>query len=268
MRFPSKKRRFLILIVIVVSLIVLLNLFQKEVRGFFYCFSAPIQKVLFRTGDRVSDFFESFIKIKSLKSEVDDLKIKNQELLSQIVALKELEEENETLREALGIELQKEFKLTLAQIIGKDISQDFILIDKGSEDDISEKMPVITQQKVLVGKISEVYKNYSKVMLISNKKSSFDAEIQKNSSSKNDISGVVKGEGSFKIIFDLLPREADISQEDVVITSSMGGIFPKGLLVGQIKEVKKSDVDPFQQVKIEPAFDIKNINNLFVILDF
>lgn len=247
---------------VLILAIFILNIFQKETRNFFYLISSPIQKILFNVGDRVADFFGAIIRIRSLKSETDELKLKNQELFAKIAALNELEKENKILREALGIELQKEFKLALVQVIGKDISQDFILIDKGSEDGVFENMPVITQQKVLVGKINEVYKNFSKVMLISNKKSSLDALVQK---SEKDIFGVVKGEGNFKILFDLVPREAEISQEDIVVTSAFGGIFPKGLLVGKVKEIKKSDVEPFQQAEIEPAFNIKTIYILFLI---
>ncbi len=265
MRFPFKKRRFLILIIIAVLLIVLLNLFQKEIRGFFYYISCPIQKSLWGVGDRVSNFFESFIRIKSLKKDADELKLKNQELLFQIVTLRELEKENKNLREALGIELQKEFKLALVQIISKDISQDFILINKGSKDGILEKMPVVNQQKALVGRISEVYKNFSKVMLISNKKSSFDALVQKG---EKDISGVIKGEGNLRILFDLVPREENLSQNDIIVTSVLGGVFPKGLLVGKIKKINKSDVEPFQQAEIESFFNIKDIESLFIITEY
>jgi len=265
MKFSSKKRRFIILIVIVVLIIVLLNLFQKEVKGFFYYISCPIQKSLWGAGDRVSDFFESFFRIKSLKKETDELKLKNQELLSQITVLQEQKEENKVLREALGIELQKEFKLALAQIISKDISQDFILIDKGLEDGISENMPVITQQRVLLGKVSEVYKNFSKVMLIFNKKSSFDATIQRE---KSEISGVVKGKGNFRVSFDFISQEKDISKEDIVVTSALGRIFPEGLLVGQIEKIKKSDVEPFQELEVKPFFDIKDIEGLFIITEY
>jgi rod shape-determining protein MreC len=273
MRFSSKKSKVLIWVVVVVLAIFLLNAFQKEVRSFFYWFSSPIQRTLWGAGERTSDFFGGIIKMRCLKEKLDEMNLKNQELLAQIVALIELKKENEFLRQALEIGLQKEFKLDSAQIISKDISQDFILIDKGSEDGISKNMPVITQQKVLVGKIGEIYKNFSKVILISNKESSFDAKISAvggpaEGEQEKDISGVVKGQGNFRILFDLIPREENLSQEDIVVTSVLGGIFPKGLLVGKIKKIKKSDVEPFQQAEIEPFFDISQTDPLFIILEF
>lgn len=265
MRFSYKKNKLLITVVVVILLVFILNVFQKEVRSFFYSFSAPIQKVLWKAGEGTSDFFQGIVRVKTLKQELDELNLENQELLGQVVALKNLKKENETLREALGIELQKDFKLALAQIIGKDISQNFILIDKGAKDGVDEDMPVITQQRVLIGRISEVYEGFSKVMLIFHKESSFDAKIQKE---EKDITGIIKGQGGFGILLDLIPREENLSQWDIIVTSVLGGIFPEGLLVGKIKQIKRSDVEPFQQAEIEAFFDISQTNNIFIILEF
>jgi len=256
-----KKNKIFIIVVVVILLISLVNFFQKEVKSFFYSFSAPIQKVLWGAGESTSDLLQGIVRVKTLKQELDELKLENQELLGQIIVLGNLEEENKTLRQALRIELQEDFKLALSQIISKDISQDFILIDKGTKDNIAQGMSVITEQKVLVGRISEVYEDFSKVMLISHKESSFDVKI-------NDISVIIKGQGSSNILLDFVPREENLSQGDIVITSALGGIFPKGLLVGKIKEVKKNDVDPFQQAEIELFFDISQSEILFIILDF
>jgi len=263
MKLSSKKVKFFIGIIIVVLVIFLLNIFSKNVRGFFYSISSPISKVLWEGGDKASDFFEAIIKIKTLKNEADELKLKNQELLAEVITLEKLRKENEILRTALGIELQKDFKLILTQITGKDISQDFILVDKGSDDGISEGMPVITQQKVLLGKVCEVYKNFSKIMLISNRKSSFDVEIK-----EKDISAIVRGKGNLKVFLDLVPRDKEISQEDIIITTSLGGVFPSGLLVGKITEIKKDDIESLQQAEVKPAFDMKDVNYLFIITGY
>jgi len=278
MKFTWPKRKILILIIIVGLLLIFsLNFFQKEVKGFFYLISSPIQKILWRAGDRVSDFFKTISEIKNLKKENDELKFRNQELISQIAQLIELEKENKLLREALEIGLEKEFKLSLAEVISKDISQDSILINKGSKDGITNNSPVIGQQKTLIGKIGEVYENFSRVILISNKESSFDAKVQTGSfapfnsseiKAENDISGVVKGKGNLQLFLDLVPQEKEIKEGDFVITSSLGGIFPRGLLVGQIGKVLRSDIEPFQQAKIRPAFNIKKLETVFIISDF
>jgi len=266
MRFLRPKRKILILIIIIGLLLIFsLNLFQKEVKCFFYFISSPIQKILWRAGDRLSDFFEMIDKTENLKKENEELKLKNQELISQIAQSIELEKENKVLREALGIGLEKEFKLAMAEVISKDISQDSILINKGFEDGITNNLPVISQQKNLIGRIGEVYENFSRVILIFNKESSFDAKILE---AKEDISGAVKGKGNLQLFLDLVPREKEIKEGDFVITTSLGGIFPRGLLVGQIEKVLRNDIEPFQQAKIKPALDIKNLEIVFIISEW
>ena len=261
----SPKMKIGIIIVLIIILLVVLNVtaINKEVKNFFYLISAPIQKSLWKVGDRVSDFFEAITEIKNLKKEAENLKLKNQELLAEIALLKELKRENEILREALEIGLEKEFRLALVKVLGKDISQDSLVIDKGSKDGIFKDLPVITQQKTLVGKISEVYENFSKVQLLTDKESSFDAKI-----SETEIYGVIKGRGNFKVYLELILGEEEIKEGDLVVTTPLGGIFPGGILVGQVKEVKKSDVEPFQQAEIRPAFDIKKLEMLFIITEF
>jgi len=262
------RTKFLILILIIILAVFLLNYFQKELRSFFYSISSSSQKVLWRAGDSTSDFFNGVVRIKTLDSETDQLKLKNQELLAEIIALKGLERENETLRRALEIDLEKDFKLILGQIIGKDISSDFILIDKGESDGVSKDMPVITEERVILGKVSEVYNKYSKIMLLTSKKSSFDAKIFSPEKEEKNISGIVKGKNNLKVFLELVSKDEDISQGDLVITTKMGGVFPDNLLVGQIKEIRKKDIESFQQAEIKPAFSINDLNHLFIITDY
>jgi len=260
MKLFSKKRNFIIFS-FVVLIIIFLNFYQKEIKNFFYLLSSPLQKNLWRAGRRVSDFFETISEIKNLKKENEELKSKIKEVLAENFALKELKKENATLRESLNIGLEKEFNLQLSQVIGKDISEDFLLINKGSKDGLEINLPVITPQKTLVGKIYEIYPNFSKVMLISHKKSSFEGKI-----SETEIYGAVKGKGGNKINFELVPKDKEIREGDKILTSALGGIFPNNLLVGEIRKIKKSDVEPFQQAEISPFFDIKNLEYLFIIL--
>jgi len=259
-----KRNKFLICFVVVVLILGFLNIFNEETRGFFYSFSAPIQRAFWKAGDNTSDFFWGILRSGSLRKRVEELELRNQSLFSQIISLKELENENIILREALDLGLQNEFKLSFAQIIGKDISQDFILLNKGSIDGVSKDMPVITEEKVLVGRICEVFEKYSKVMLLSNKKSSFDSKVV----NENLIMGVVKGMGNNKIILDLIPKESKINQWETVATTSISGIFPEGLSVGEIERIFNSDAGSFQQAEIKPFFDLSKAENLFIITQF
>ncbi len=259
----SSKKIKLLLIFLGILIILSLSFYQSKTKNFFYSISEPIQRVLWRKGNNTSDFFEGIFGAKDLKRENEELRKYNQELLTEIISLRELRKENETLREALDIELQEDFKLSLADLISKDVSQDFILINKGLEDGLAEGMPVITEQKILLGRISKADKNFSRVILISNPESSFPAQVQ-----EEGITGIVKGKGSFQISLEKIPRDKEIKEGDVVITTSLGGIFPKELLIGEVKKVQKSDIEPFQKVEASPFFSIEELETIFVIISF
>lgn len=259
MRFSKKQTKFLIIIFGILFLLSL-NFFQKEVKNFFYSISSPFQKKLWIGGREAAGFLKTIFEIKALKEENEALRLKNQELLVKNLALKELEKENEVLRKALEIGLEKEFKVNLAQVIGKDISQDLLIIDKGLMDGVSIDLPVITEEKVLIGKISEVYKNHSKVMLLTAKNFSFDAKI-----AEKEIYGIARGKGNFRLSLELLPVDKEIKEGEIVVTAILGGIFPRNLLVGKIEKVQKSDIEPFQKAEVEPAFEIGDLKYLFII---
>ncbi len=261
MKFLKTKKT--IILIVIILIIFSLNFFRKETRGVFYFFSSPIQRTLWEWGKSISGFEKTVLDFRSLQTENEKLKVEINRLKTKVSLLKETKKENEILREALDIGLQEDFKLKFAQLIGKDVDQDFILINKGEEDGIEKEFPVVTESKVLIGRIEEVNKKFSKVMLISNKESVFDAEIQ-----DKDISGVVKGQGTLSLFLDFIPTGVEIKKGDKVITSSLSGVFPQGILVGRIKEVKREDIKPFQRAEIEPFFNISKIKNIFVITNF
>jgi rod shape-determining protein MreC len=258
-----KKFRFIFYIAIIAVVVFGLNHFQNSIKSFFYNTSGFSQRILWNAGKNTSDFFASIFSAGNLMKEKEKLSCNNQELLAKISSLEQLKSENDELRNALGVGLEKDFNLLLAEITGKDISQDFITVNKGSIDGVSKNMPVVTGHKVLVGKICGVFKNYSKVMLLSSKKSSLDASIK-----EKDISGVIKGQGGFKLLFDLLSQDKEILKDDTVISSSYGGIFPAGFLVGKVVSVRKNDVESFQQAEISPSFDINMVSDIFIIINY
>ncbi len=259
------KIRIIIPIILLIIFFLVLNLtgFSEGTRNFFYSISAPIQRIFWQAGDNVSDFFSGFFNAQELKKEKDEIFLRNLELIGQISALQELEKENKDLREALNLGLEKDFQLVLSQVINKDITQDSLLVNKGSEDGLSPGLPVITSQKTLLGQIGKVYKDFSEVVLITNKESSFDAKI-----TGKDIYGVVQGKGNLEVSFNLLPKEEAIAAGETVVTSVLGGIFPPKLLVGMIKEIKKTDIEPFQTAELTLSFDLGELDNLFIITNF
>ncbi|MBZ1348280.1 MAG: rod shape-determining protein MreC [Candidatus Nealsonbacteria bacterium] len=260
MKAPSKIK-ISIIIVLIIAFFTVLNLsnFANEVKNFFYFISAPIQKTLWQAGINVADFFETIAEIRELEQKNRELELGRQELLARIALLRELKKENEILREALNIGLQQEFELIFAWVVSKDIFQDSILINKGFKHGLEKGMSVITQEKVLVGKISQVYRNFSRVILISNKDKVFPAKI-----SEKDILGTIEGRGNLQMALGFIPHQEQVNQGDLIVTTVLDRVFPKGLLVGQVIEIEPG-IGHFQQIRVKPIFNLEKIKAVFVI---
>ena len=257
----NKLSKFLIGAVVFLLLLIVLNFFISPIKNVFYALSLPIQKVFWSAGESSASFFSSFLKTGFLTKENENLKNENQKLLAQVAFFQSILQGNQAQSDVSTSCQNSGFKLVMAGIVGLD-DNDIISINKGSADGISEGMPVISQQNVLFGKIFKVYKNFSQVMLISDKKSSLDAEVQ-----DRDVPGLVKGEGNFKVILDLIPRDKEVSSGDLIISSSLGGVFPPGILIGKVGNIKKNDIEPFQKIEIDLCFDITKIDKLFLIIE-
>lgn len=260
--------KVLIGIIVFLIFIGILNLFQKQFKNFFYFVSEPLQKTFWKVGNNTSSFLRLFLKTNDLDKINKELSIRNQELLEEINILYNEKIENQALRKAIGMAQEKKFKLILTNIMGIDSYQDSILVDQGSEDGISENMPVINSQKVLFGKVSKVYKNFSKIMLVSNPKIILDVKVQKDDTIFTPVYGAVRGKGNLKATLDTVTLDSEIKNGDILITSSLEGTFPRDLLVGKIIEVRKDDLKPFQTAKIELFFSLKQIDKLFIISDY
>lgn len=246
----------------------LLNIFKNPIKNSFYILSSPVDKVFWRAGSSTSVFFTSLINARSIGEENENLKSENQDLLIKIAALQEAERQRGAVNEMIANDPQNEFKFILAEVSGLNSSQDIASINKGSADGIFEDMPVISRQKVLFGRVSKVFKNFSEVELISNKNNVLNVKIQNSDPLAAPIYGVVRGSGNLGIYLDMVPVDSKINKDDVLVTSALEGIFPKDLLVGKINETGKNDLKPFQTIKIEPFFNVQGADNLFVITDY
>lgn len=266
---PGKKfSKIIIGITILLTVILLLNLFNSQIANSLYLATNPLQKVFWESGSTVSNFLQLFSNKGKLVEKNDELSKQNQQLLQELSGYYSIKIENQELRKVIDQEINKEFKLILVDIVGLNSSEDSILISKGSEDGISENMPVVNSEKVIFGKVSNVYKNFSKVILISENKSALDVKILKDDTVSPPIYGAAKGQGNQKVYLDLIPMDREIKKGDMLISSSLEGLFPKNLLVGEITEVQKDDLKPFQTAEIKPFFNFNQTDKLFVITDY
>lgn len=257
--------KFKLLFALAIIIFFLINLFglSQNVKDFFSWFSLPLQKILWQAEERTADFFSTFSAHWDFKKREQQCQTQRKKLLSELAEAEQLKEENKALREALALNLQKEFKLILVRATGLDSTNDTLFLDKGKAEGLSKDLPVITSAKVLVGKISKVHNQWSEVQLISNPQISLPVSLL-----KKDISGIAKGKGNFRLSLENLPKNKEVSRGNVVVTSALAKTFPPGLLVGEILKTETSDIEPFQKAHLSFFFDPNKLDYLFVIKAF
>lgn len=256
--FSSKNR----VAVLVASLLFVfaLNIFSGSVRGFFVGVLSPIQGFFWDAGQASSRFFSGLFRGVSLERENSIAQDRMLQLQQELIVLQDVQKENESLREALRLGTEKKFGVVSSRIIGKDPSQDILILNAGSRDGVQKGMPVMTPENVAAGKIEEVFENSSRVMLLSHPASSFEAKIL-----KEGVVGAVQGQGGYQALLDLIPQESTVVPGDIVVSASLGGVFPENLLVGEVKEVRVSDEKSFQQASLSLFFDVRKAGLLFII---
>jgi len=238
---------------------------SNPIRDAFSRVVSPVQFAIHRTVSPLSRIGSAARQLRDLKAENEALRRENAELRSQIVLLQEAKIENQTLRQQLNFKSAvPSYHLLSAEVIGYDPSNllQYLIIDRGATDDIQAGMPVLTARG-LVGRISEVSANSSKVMLITNPSSSVTALVQ-----RSRATGVVEGYPGHELLMRYISQGDTIAPGDMVLTSGLGRNFPKRLVIGQVASVEHKDVEMFQEAKLIPAVNLLDMETVMVILDF
>lgn len=251
-------RHKLLSLLFFVGVLLILNLNSQSVRGTFSSFLSPVQSLLWKAGSATMEVFSNISQQRAQELEAENLLLR-QELLS----LKEVAKENERLREALDAVLKEEFNLLFVEIIGKEIERDVLLLNKGIKEGVQQGMPVMTQSRVAVGSIGEVFLHTSKLLLFSLRDEVSDVRVQ-----EKEVIGVLRGQGRYRVLLDLIPQTEELQEGDLVMTSALGGIFPDNLLIGEVKSIEKSDLTAFQGGKVELFFRVGKENSLFIITNY
>ncbi|MCD6429113.1 rod shape-determining protein MreC [bacterium] len=257
----NKNKKYISLIVFVL-LIVLVIFLGGFLRNTWHNIFGTTGSVFWKEGKGLNLFFQGFFKAKQIAEENQNLKLINLELMGKLEELKSLKKENIELRKALDIGLQKEYKLLESQIIGLDQKNNLFFINKGKEDGIKKDMVVITSQKVLIGMVDQIFNNYSVIKLITHPQVKFVARTQ------SGLEVVVKGDGNFKLVLENFPKAKVIQQGEKIFTSTVSKIFPRNLLIGEVKEIFQSDIDPNKSVVVSPFFAQHLPETIFVILNW
>ncbi|MDP1629136.1 MAG: rod shape-determining protein MreC [bacterium] len=258
------KRVKIIIVAAVIGLAVFFNSFLETPKNFIYGIFLPFQKASSVLSRGTADFFEIFFRLKDLKVQNKRLMEENQHLLSEIAGLNLLELENNFLRKEVGLKSEPKFEFILADVIGLDIQNAFqsLFIDKGEQDGVRIGQTVILAGRILLGRVAEVYKKTSKIETVFNFQSRVNVITQ-----NSRVSGVIAANYP-GILMDLIDPRKTIIPGERILTSGSAGIFPKGLLVGEISEVIRRDNQIFQQAKISVPYDIRGLESVLIIANY
>ena len=185
-------------------------------------------------------------------------------LIIENAGLKVAQTENETLRKELSFVNTQKLKYVVANVIGHrtELNISGIIIDKGTNDGISDGLAVVTNGNIIMGKISYAKPSSSEVLLLNDNHSKLIAATE----NQSQITGIIEGQFSLGLKMTLIPITEKIKKDDVVVTAGFEENIPKGLVVGQIADVQTLPTDLFQSAIVRIPVDNNNVTIVAVIL--
>ncbi len=270
MNFLKNHKKFIIPIVSVLCLFMISFSLNRAEPTFFESgigyILTPVQEFNTSVIDWITSKFNALSNINEIESENEKLKEEVYSLQMEIDRLKLVEAENKKLSEVLKIDQKySDYPKVGARIIAKDTSNwyDVFLIDKGSNDGIKKNMVVIASGG-LVGKVSETGFNYAKVVSIIDDTDSVGAK-----SLRTDDIGFVRGDfenrGMCKM--EYVDNDAEIMAGDEIVTSHLSDIYPPGITIGYVKDIKTDENTLTKCALISPTVDFKHLETVLVITE-
>ncbi len=255
------KKRLLILLFIIISLSLLT--FQNTLRrnSHLNFLNSTINNIHEIKSSLKSFITSPFKKVMLREKENQRLKAEISKLLQERQKYLEAIHENSKLKELLFLKEKESTYVATAKIIAKSIDpwSNLVILDKGYTDGIAKDMIAITENG-LVGKIFSVSSSYSYLIPLVDINFSASARLQ-----ENRTEGIISGTGFRKCKLKYIPFEEDIKIGDVLITSGLDLLFPKGIPIGVISKVNKEGVGIFQDIEVIPFVDIKKTEFVTII---
>ena len=256
-----KKRNFFIWTLFLLITFLVLSIFtplSSTVKNITHSSTFHLQRIFFNVGSSFFQNLEVFQNAKEIKDEIRMLRTENRKLVVDLSILDILKEENKALREILEIEYYDEKEFVFAEVYGRDLFKQQIVVRHGKK--VEEGDLVVTPEGVLVGMIEETENDFSTVELITSKGSSLEVKVQ----NKEEPIGVLEGVGEKNLLLSFLPKDKGVARGDAVVSlaynKTAGGIF-----VGRILEVKDTDVEAFNQATVWQGIDYRYLDYLLII---
>jgi len=226
----------------------------------------PIERAASGVFGGLGNLFGAVRDLNELRTRNAELEQQNQDLLTEIAGLRGLEGENGVLRQLLNFTQENpQSKYQTAAVIGRDPSPylRYITINAGNREGLRPGMPVVTAGSTLIGRVSDVSLRSSKVQLLNDLSSAVNVRLQ-----ASNATGLAVGQQDGSLLVQYLPLDAKITDNDIALTSGLGGNLPRNLVVGQVTGVQKNDFDVSQSVQLRPAADYERLDVVLVITNF
>lgn len=211
------------------------------------------------------DFVTAPRDIVTLRQRNAELEAQVSQLQTQLIELQQRVNETEILAALVDFSRSNpESTYKAASVIGRDPSPflHYIIINRGSNDDIRRGMPVVTNQG-LVGRVDAVIADAARVQLITDPASAVNVYLQ-----TADTSAILSGSVTGDVSLDLISQNVTVESGDLILTSGLGGGYPADLIIGKVVTVRSLEFELFQQATVQPAVDFSRLEIVLVITNF
>ena len=231
--------------------------------------ATPFRYIGLKIGEAFNGFSKYFTSIDELDKENQSLIEEIERLEGELADSQAVKEENERLREY--IEFKKTYPdlaLTEALIISSESENHSTIftLNKGREDEIKVGMPVVVSSGV-VGSVCEVGSTWCKVRVITEASSSIGAYVSR-SGETGLIEGDISLKGTGECILNYLPADADIEVGDLIYTSGLGSVYPRGLLIGEVTEIKTDEYLRTKVAKVKCSVNFESLTYVMIVTDY
>jgi rod shape-determining protein MreC len=205
--------------------------------------------------------WSGYIGLRGVRAENDALKRELAAAEVQLQVQRALADRSRSLEQLLELRDRSNLTTTAAEIIADSATPDFrtMTIDKGARDGVATDMAVIAPAGV-VGRVVVPSARAAKVQLLIDRNAAAGALVE-----RSRAQGVVVGVGDYRLHMEYVSEVSDVVTGDLVVTSGIDGIFPKGFVIGQVESVEKNG-SAYKQIVIRPAVDFRSLENVLVVL--
>ena len=267
MRQPGRYRTPLLLALTLLLVFTVLSLSLKsspalrKVQGLVVSMTAPGLEGLSYVGRNAKQLWLDYFYLIGVRRQNAELQRQLEEYKQREVHFQEAEQALTRLETLLDLKRQVALPVIGARVIAYDptLWSRSAIINQGKAQGVKEGLPVLAPQGI-VGRIVGVYPEYSKVMLIVDRKSSADAMVQ-----RTRVRGMLKGKGGNRCSLEFVPKSADVQVGDLVLASGLAGLYPKGLVFGKVTAANKKNPGVFQEIEVSPNVDLSTLEEVLVV---